>query len=244
MWVKEKDILMRLSIEEAVTACMNKLLRNGVPREEAEIAAPIYLEGELWGKRTHGFRYLISCLTIYRCASEQRQTSTIERETAISAVINGGFHFPAFAHDMAMKLAITKAKQSGMAMVGVYKAGPSGLLGYYSQLATEADLIGVAINGTSPFVVPPHGVTPMLGTNPLTIGVHALDNSLSFWICLQAVSRTIRSSWRRIKTSLSQMELLWMKKGMGRPIHPERLMKQSIHVSCLSQDTKVLVCPL
>jgi ureidoglycolate dehydrogenase (NAD+) len=63
------------------------------------------------------------------------------------------------------------AKAGGLALVGARNGGVSGLLGYYSQMATEERLIGVAMNSALSAVVPPGGITPLLSTNPITIGI-------------------------------------------------------------------------
>ena len=163
--------MIHLKINDVLELSIAKMLRNGVPQHEAEISAPIYLEGELWGKLTHGFRYLEGCLLQYQEGATRRQELTIKQETANSALVDGGFHFPYFIHNTAMKLAIDMAKASGLALVGARNGGVSGLLGYYSQMATEEGLIGIAINSALSAVVPPGGVTPLLSTNPLTIGI-------------------------------------------------------------------------
>ena len=163
--------MIQLKINDVLELSIAKMLRNGVPQHEAEIAAPIYLEGELWGKRTHGFRYLEGCRLQYQEGATRRQELTSKQETANSALVDGGFHFPFFIHYTAMKWAIDMAKASGLALVGARNGGVSGLLGYYSQMATEEGLIGIAINSALSAVVPPGGVTPLLSTNPLTIGI-------------------------------------------------------------------------
>ena len=162
-------------MNDVVELSIAKMLRHGVPRNEAEIAAPIYLEGELCGKRTHGFRYLEGCLLQCQEGATRRQELTIQHETPNSALVDGGFHFPFFVHYTAMKLAIDMAKASGLALVGARNGVVSGLLGYYSQMATEEGLIGIAMNSAVLAVVPPGGVTPLLSTNPLTIGIPRLD---------------------------------------------------------------------
>jgi ureidoglycolate dehydrogenase (NAD+) len=163
--------MIELKINDVLELSIAKMLRNGVPQHEAEIAAPIYLEGELWGKRTHGFRYLEGCLLQYQEGATRRRELTIKQETANSALVDGGFHFPFFIHYTAMKLAIDMAKADSLALVGARNGGVSGLLGYYSQMATEEGLIGIAMNSALTAVVPPGGVTPLLSTNPLTIGI-------------------------------------------------------------------------
>jgi LDH2 family malate/lactate/ureidoglycolate dehydrogenase len=102
--------MIHLKINDALELSIAKMLRNGVPQPEAEIAAPIFLEGELWGKRTHGFRYLEGCLLQYQEGATRRQELTIQHETTNSALVDGGFHFPFYIHYTAMKLAIEMAK--------------------------------------------------------------------------------------------------------------------------------------
>ena len=102
--------MIQLKINDVLELSIAKMLRNGVPQHEAEIAAPIYLEGELWGKRTHGFRYLEGCLLQYQEGATRRQELTIKPETANSALVDGGFHFPFFIHYTAMKPAVETIK--------------------------------------------------------------------------------------------------------------------------------------
>jgi LDH2 family malate/lactate/ureidoglycolate dehydrogenase len=163
--------VVTLKLDELLQLGIDKMTRHGVPQREAEIASPIYLEAELWGKRTHGYRHLYNNLIQYREGTDRRTVLTVQRETPISALVDGGFHFPYYIHHYAMSLAITKAQENGLAMVGARNGGASGLLGYYSQMATEAGLVGIVINSAPSTVVPPGGIVPMLSTNPLTIGV-------------------------------------------------------------------------
>jgi LDH2 family malate/lactate/ureidoglycolate dehydrogenase len=163
-------------LNDALDLIVAKMVRHGVPEQEATVAAPIYLEGELWGKRTHGFRYIEGCLFQYDQAAARRQPMTIARQTAVSALVDGGFHFATFVHHSAMQHAISLAQDGGVAVVGVRNSGNSGLLGYYSQMATQEGLIGIAINSAIAAVVAPGGTAPLLSTNPITIGIPRLDD--------------------------------------------------------------------
>jgi LDH2 family malate/lactate/ureidoglycolate dehydrogenase len=58
--------MIDITIHDVLELSTNKMMRHGVPEQEAEVAAHIFLEGELWGKRTHGFRYLETCLLQYQ----------------------------------------------------------------------------------------------------------------------------------------------------------------------------------
>jgi LDH2 family malate/lactate/ureidoglycolate dehydrogenase len=166
---------MLISIEEAKKIAVAKLTRNGVPLDEAEIAVKVHIEGEFWGKRTHGLRHLNNNLIQYRLGANRRTELTISNDTPVSALVDGGFRFPTYIHYTAMKLVIDKASVSGMAMVGARNGGASGLLGFYSQMAAEAGLIGMVFNTAPSTVVPPGSIVPLLSTNPLTIGMPRRD---------------------------------------------------------------------
>lgn len=163
--------MVEVKIDEISQIALEKLLRNNVPEDEARISVPIYVEGELWGKKSHGLRHLANNLIQYRLGEPRRGEFQVLRETLVSALIDGGFHYPYYVHYRAMQLAIQKAQVSGMAMVGARNGGASGLLGYYALLATEANLIGLIINRAPNTVVAPNGKDPIIGTNPIAIGL-------------------------------------------------------------------------
>lgn len=163
--------MVEVPIDEAKAAAVARLVGDGVPAPEAEIAATICLEAELWGKRTHGFIHLRNNLIQYHAADDRRSELRIERETPSSALVDGGFHFSYHVHHTAMSLAIDKARATGLAMVGARNGGASGPLGYYTQLAAEAGVIGIAINSAPAVVVAPGGTRAILSSNPLSVGV-------------------------------------------------------------------------
>lgn len=62
-------------------------------------------------------------------------------------------------------------------------------MGYYTQLATEAGLIGIAFNATPSLVVPPGGTTSLIGTNPFSISIpRPAKAPLIFDIATSAIS--------------------------------------------------------
>lgn len=163
--------MVEVRIDEISRIALEKLLRNNVPEDEARVSVPIYIEAELWGKKSHGLRHLANNLIQYKLGEPRRCELKITRETAVSALLDGGFHFPYYIHRRAMQLAIEKAQVSGLAMVGARNGGASGLLGYYAMLATEANLIGLIINRAPNTVVPPDAKDAIIGTNPIAIGL-------------------------------------------------------------------------
>ncbi len=168
--------MIKLTIEEANRLAVEKMLRAGIPPEQAEIAAPLYIEGELLGRPSHGLRHLQNNLIQWQMAAERRTSLAILNDTPVSALVDGGYQQAYFVHVSGMRKAIEKAKISGMGMAAVRKAGGSGVLGYYTRTMAEAGLIGLALNTAPATVVPHGGKRAILGTNPISIAVPRRDN--------------------------------------------------------------------
>jgi L-2-hydroxycarboxylate dehydrogenase (NAD+) len=72
-----------------------------------------------------------------------------------------------------MELAVAKAKQSGIGMVGVRNSRHYGMSAYYAMQALAHDMIGIAMTNASRQVVPTFGREARFGTNPMCFAVPA-----------------------------------------------------------------------
>ena len=94
----------------------------------------------------------------------------------MSARVNGDSGLGLAASCWGMRLAISKAKESGMAFVSMHNSYHFGAAGYYPWMALEQDMIGISMTGRfSPdglglVVRPTYSTIPMFSTNPLAIG--------------------------------------------------------------------------
>lgn len=106
-----------------------------------------------------------------------RPTIEIVRETNVTALLDGGGGIGHAAADSAMRLAIEKARGSGVASVAVRNSGHFGAAGGYARLASDAGQIGLVTTSTrEPAVVPAFGADAMLGTNPIALAAPAARN--------------------------------------------------------------------
>ena len=96
-----------------------------------------------------------------------RHDFKVMQETPVSAMIDGGNHIGYWTVYKGTRIAIEKAKQSGIAIVGVYDSGLSGRSAYYVEMIAREGLVGLQFSGASPAVAPEGGRRGMLGTNPL-----------------------------------------------------------------------------
>ncbi len=99
------------------------------------------------------------------------------RESPTTALLDGGGGLGHVIADRAMKLAIAKCGEAGIATVAVRNSGHFGAAGSYALLAARAGFIGLATTNTrTPAVVPTHARDAVLGTNPIAFAAPAGRN--------------------------------------------------------------------
>ncbi|MFC1988143.1 Ldh family oxidoreductase [Chloroflexota bacterium] len=146
----------------------------GVPSEDACIASDILIVADQRGVSSHGLRMLkwytdrlrkgaISPVTKIKVLKESDSTLLISGENGLGQVV---------AYQ-SMKLTIDKALKNNVCLTSVRNSNHYGMAGYYSMMALEHDLIGIALTNASVLVVPTHGKTAVFGTNPISLAVPA-----------------------------------------------------------------------
>jgi LDH2 family malate/lactate/ureidoglycolate dehydrogenase len=145
----------------------------GVSREDAEICADVLITSDKRGIDSHGVNRLKPMYYDRIKAGIQFPDAKYEivRETSTTAVIDGHRGMGHATAKHAMELAIQKAKKHGLGMTVVRNNTHYGIAGYYVLMATEEGMIGLSGTNARPSVAPTYGVEPMLGTNPLTVGM-------------------------------------------------------------------------
>lgn len=163
---------MRISPEEEVKIIKEILTAMNVPEESSDIVADVTLDADLKGFSSHGIGRFPQYVEGLRHGTIRADGDiTIERETESTALINGNHIFGHVVAYRAMELAIEKARNTGVGLVGVHDSNHFGVAGYYSDMAVMNDMIGVVIANTEPAVAPIGGRKPILGTNPVAIGI-------------------------------------------------------------------------
>lgn len=92
-------------------------------------------------------------------------------ETPSTATIDADSGSGLYAGQVAMKIAIEKAKLAGTGWVAVANSNHFGIAAHHAMLALPHDMIGIAMTNASPLVSPPQSSVRMLGTNPICIAV-------------------------------------------------------------------------
>jgi LDH2 family malate/lactate/ureidoglycolate dehydrogenase len=144
-------------------------------RENAEVTAGLMVRTDLRGVDSHGIDMLPRYHELWReGVIAMDAESTVARDDAATALLDGqkGLGHPVSAR--AMRLAIDKARTYGVGIVAVRNSNHYGAAANYSMMALPHDLIGFATTN-SPYVavVPTFGRTAKLGTNPISFAAPA-----------------------------------------------------------------------
>jgi LDH2 family malate/lactate/ureidoglycolate dehydrogenase len=160
---------VRLSVVEAQALALRALHEAGFSGEDANIIVDQLIDNSLCGYRYAGLPRILTIVTDEKKAPG-RQPVRIVHETPLSALIDGGNNVGYIAAFHGAVIAARKAKQSGMASVGVYNAYYSGRNAYYVDRIVREGLVAIHIASAEPRVLPPGGAKPALGTNPIAFG--------------------------------------------------------------------------
>lgn len=181
---------MILTAEKERSLIIEILTKLGLSEEDAGIVAEATLDADLKGFTSHGIGRFPQY--IHGIESGNIQTDgeiEIERETEAMALINGNHLFGQLVAYKAMMLAIEKAKKVGIAAVGTHDANHFGVTGYYSDLAIMNDVIGIVTANTEPAIAPLGAKTPLIGTNPVAIGIPSKDTYVAVDMATSASAR-------------------------------------------------------
>jgi len=144
-------------------------------RDDAELVARLLVRGELRGYAGHGVIRVNPYLNWIKDGTYQiKDKPAIEREGKITAVVDGKHYIGQVAAHFAMALAIKKAKEHGAGIVCLRRAGHTGRLADYMEMATDQGMIGMAAASVGSAVTALYGaMAPITGTNPMAFGIPA-----------------------------------------------------------------------
>jgi LDH2 family malate/lactate/ureidoglycolate dehydrogenase len=170
---------IRLSVVEATRLGARALQSLGFPDDEIRIILDHLIDNALCG---YPFASLPRILAIAQDpkTKQPRQSVRVVHDTPVSALLDGGNHVGYVAVYRAAQIAIDKARIHQFAVVGVYNSYYSGRNAYYMEMIAQAGLVGIHLASGQPHVVPPGGVRPALGTNPLCFGFPSAHGPVIF----------------------------------------------------------------
>lgn len=173
--VSEIDI----EVESARSLVDRAMRATGFTARESEIITSQIIECELRGVPNAGLSRALTLIDVTR-GGPRPTPITVTRETAVSALVEGGGSCGYLVAHRAVEIGIEKALASGVSAVSARDTAYTGMYVHYLEQATRAGLVSMAAGNAGPHVAPHGAVEARLGTNPIAFGFPTTDDPIIF----------------------------------------------------------------
>jgi L-2-hydroxycarboxylate dehydrogenase (NAD+) len=206
-------VVHHLSLRDFCARVLEKL---GAPADEAGIVANSLVLADLRGVDTHGVRRLPSYAELLRAGVVRAGSRlSVLREFPGGFSVDGGHGFGQVVARRAMQMAIGRAKDTGVACVGVRNGGHIGAHGNTAILAAEEGMLGFLVTNGRPVLAPPGGVRSAVSSTPFAIGC---PSGREFPLVLDmALSVVARGRILRAIAEGTEIPATWAIDAAGRP---------------------------
>ena len=170
---------------ELHTIVVKILVAAGTAPKNASRVADALVASNLCGVDTHGVFHLLSYIEqIKDGLLDAIASPKILKESATTALIDGNWTFGHVVAKDALDVAIHKATENNIAIVGAVRSNHIGRVGEYVELAAEKGMCAIVCASgfaeTRPMAVPYGGREKAMHTNPIAIGFPGEDGSSMF----------------------------------------------------------------
>ena len=210
--------MTRVSIPQLETFIARAFEAVGIAKSEATIVAELMVRADAQGSEGHGvFRLPQYIRRIKGGAVNVNPKIRVAREAAGMALVDGDNGMGHLVMRFATQKAIEKAKQAGVAWVGVKRSNHAGPASLYAGMPLEHDMIGLYLAvGNANHLPPWGGIDMLLSTNPIAVAVPA-DEELPVVLDMA----TTVAAYGKVKTKAQRGEMMpegWMMDREGRPL--------------------------
>jgi LDH2 family malate/lactate/ureidoglycolate dehydrogenase len=208
---------------ERLQRFVQEVLTNmGVRADHAKTCAIRMIEADLRGMHGHGvFRLPGYVQRIQEGGYNLEPQIRIDRETAVSGLVDGDNGLGQVVVTYAVESAVRKAKESGLAWMGIRNSNHAGAGGVFAAMGLPHDLITIYMAvGNANHMPPWGGVDMLLSTNPIAI---AIPTGKEPPIVLDMA--TTVASFGKVKVKAQRGETLphgWMVDRTGEPLTDPR----------------------
>jgi len=165
----------------------NIFINHKLSKEHATICSEAIINAELVGAPSHGLsRLKMYCDRISKKVINPKPKIKIKKISQSISHVDAKNSIGFVAADIAIKVAISNAKKTGIGLVAVKNSGHYGLSGYYAEQAVKKKLMVMVFTNAPPAVAPHGALKSLFGTNPICFGTPTgsripfiLDTSIS-----------------------------------------------------------------
>ena len=213
-----ENIPLRLSVPRLESFIQRAFEAVGIPAAEARTIAELMVRADVQGSDGHGvFRLPQYIRRIKGGAVNVTPHIRLVREAAGMALVDGDNGMGHLVMRFATHTAIAKAKQAGIAWVGVRSSNHAGPASLYATMPLEHDMIGLYLAvGNANHLPPWGGIDMLLSTNPIAVAIPAAEE-----LPVVLDMATTVAAYGKVKTKAQRGEMMpdgWMIDREGKPL--------------------------
>lgn len=166
---------------------------SGTPSADAELVARLIVQANVRGLDSHGIMRIpqyVARIGEGRIVPGAKMTTVVE--TSSTALLDVNWNFGQLGAHRAATMAIEKAREHGVACVGLHRCEHVGCLGLFTEAVAREKMIGLAMcSGTAPsghWVAPWGGREGRLGTNPISFAAPTSGDPILVDVATSTVS--------------------------------------------------------
>ncbi len=173
--------MKKIGVQELTAFCEKALIATGSSEVDAKTIAEVLVTTDTFGVNSHGTKNLYEYIMKEKAGGlDVNAVPEIVNEGPSWALVDGHDAMGMVSSAMGMKLAVEKAKKTGIAYVGVKNSCHFGAAGYYANIAAEAGMIGLAMSNADPTMTIPNGSGVTIGNNPFSYAAPLSDGTSIF----------------------------------------------------------------
>ena len=180
---------MRVSYQQEHELITSVLHRCGAPIEHALVQATWLTEADLRGRSSHGIQRVPMLVSRIRAGLlDPTAQPAFDWRTPSVARVDGHDGFGPVIGQTVVDTAVARAPEAGVVVAAVSRSSHLGLLAPYVERIAAHGLIGLVMTTSEALVHAWGGSHPVVGTNPIAVGIPAGEQPFIFDMATGATS--------------------------------------------------------
>jgi|AmaraimetFIIA100_FD_contig_123_4202_length_1581_multi_9_in_1_out_1_1 LDH2 family malate/lactate/ureidoglycolate dehydrogenase len=205
-----------IDAKRLISAVADIFTAAGIAAADAQVVAADLVAADLEGIASHGVMLVPMYIErINKGSVSRRSAGDIVSDRGGAIVIDAGNALGQLTARQAVKLAVVRAREIGLAAVGVRNGFHLGTAGRYARMMAEQNCVGIVLSNTRPLMPPPGGAEALAGNNPIAV---ALPSAGEFPVeADMALSATAMGKIRLAAAAGQRIPEDWAVDSQGRP---------------------------
>lgn len=176
---------MQIKLDELKNLVHKALLKYGYTQKESEIIGEVLMYAQMRGNN----QGIIKLIGKGIPKSPEATEIKVLKERKASVLLDGGKNFGMIPMKKAVEMAIEKAKEFGISIIGLTNTFSStGAIGYFAREIAKNDMVGMVYAGSPETVAPFGSYEARFGTNPMAYGFPTSNEPVVFDMATSAMA--------------------------------------------------------